>query len=251
MSNRLIILFLVAIFATSCSNQKQNTAAAPAVKTVLSAPFKFHKLIESSPGHYFDVVSWGRGGADTGSFLILHSDSTNRRYTTTAGDLNGTIVDVYNTDMDVDGNPEILIQAKKKDTINYNTIYAFEFNNGKANKLDFPKLTSNQRKGYRGNDNFYIRDGKLIREFTIFQGSGAAAKSTGAKRQLEYSLINNEINVKQLSKDSVDKKSATASTPAPQPKKEEKKKKDEGSSKKSKKHHEQEKPKKKKKHHRD
>ena len=247
MLKRLTILLLMAVVAAGCSNDtKQPTNHAPGIKTVLSAPFKFHKLIESSPGHYFDIVSWGRGGVDTGSFLILHSDSTNRKYTTTAGDLNGTIVDVYNTDMDVDGNPEILIQAKKKDTVNYNTIYAFEFNNGKANKLDFPKLSSGQHKGYRGEDNFYIRDGKFIREFPIYEGSGSSARQTGAKRQLEYSLIGNEISVKQLSKDSVDKKSAPVVS-TPQPKTEVSKK--ESSSKKSKKHHEAEKPKKKKKHH--
>lgn len=247
MLKKLTILLSTAVIAAGCSNDtKQPTNHAPTVKTVLSAPFKFHKLIESSPGHYFDIVSWGRGGLDTGSFLILHSDSTNRKYTTTTGDLNGTIVDVYNTDMDVDGNPEILIQAKKKDTVNYNTIYAFEFNGGKANKLDFPKLTSSQHKGYRGEDNFYIRDGKFIREFPVYAGSGSSAKQTGAKRQLEYSLVGNEISVKQLSKDSVDKKSAVPQ--APQPKTETSKK--ESTSKKSKKHHEAEKPKKKKKHHR-
>ena len=248
MLNRFILFLMIVLLTASCSNnQKQSTNYAPMVKTVLSAPFKYHKLIESSPGNDFDIVSWGRGGVDTGSFLILHSDSANRKYTTTTGDLDGTIVDVYNTDMDVDGNPEILIQAKKKDTINYNTIYAFEFNNGKANKLDFPKLTSSQHKGYRGEDNFYIKEGKFIREFPIFQGSGPAAKPTGAKRQLEYSLVNNQINVKQLSKDSVDKKSATASAITPQANKEASKK--ESSSKKTK-HHEAEKPKKKKKHHR-
>lgn len=248
MFRKLPFLLLLVVLAAACSNNpKPPVNYTPAVKTVLAAPFKFHKLIESSPGHYFDVVSWGRGGVDTGSFLILHSDSSNRKYTTTTGDLNGTIVDVYNTDMDVDGNPEILIQAKKKDTVNYNTIYAFEFTNGKANKLDFPKLTGSQHKGYRGEDNFYIKEGKFIREFPIFQGSGAAAKPTGAKRQLEYSLVNNQISVKQLSKDSVDKKTPATNT-ATQPKKETSKK--EGSSKKSKKHHEAERPKKRKKHHR-
>jgi hypothetical protein len=109
------------------------------------------------------------------------------KYTTTTGDLDGTITDVYNADMDTDGNPEILIQSKGKDTVNYAKIYAFEFNNNNAaNKLDFPKLTNSQKKGYRGDDNFYIKDGKLIREFPIYDGNDKAAKPTGAKRQLEY-----------------------------------------------------------------
>jgi len=182
--------------------KKADTTAQPKAPVIMD-PFRYHKLMEVSPGQYYDVLSWGRGATDTGSFMILHSDSSGRKYTTTTGDLNGKIVDVYNADMDADGNPEILIQAKGKDTINYTTIYAFEFNDNKAQKLDFPRLNSSQRRGYRGNDNFYIEEGKLIREFPIYTGSGAAAKSTGQKRKLEYGLSNNSFTVKQLSKDSL------------------------------------------------
>jgi hypothetical protein len=127
------------------------------------------------------------------------------KYTTTTGDLDGTITDVYNADMDMDGNPEILIQSKGKDTVNYARIYAFEFNNNDADKLDFPKLTGSQKKGYRGNDNFYIKEGKLIREFPIYASNDSLAKPTGAKRQLEYGLRSNNFTVKQLSVDSTSK----------------------------------------------
>ncbi|WP_426587687.1 hypothetical protein [Mucilaginibacter sp. R-33] len=211
MTNR-VYLFALAISAlmAGCGGQETKKPAAPAApkKPVLMAPFRFHKLIEVSPGQSYDVLSWGRGAEEAGSFMILHSDSSAIKYTTTTGDLDGAIIDVYNSDMDVDGNPEILIQAKSKDTTSYTSIYAFEFNdnNSKANKLDFPKLTSSQRKGYRGNDNFYIKEGKLMREFPIFNGTGKDAKPSGAKRQLEYGLRGNEFTVKQLSKDSTDVK---------------------------------------------
>jgi hypothetical protein len=162
-------------------------------------------MIEVSPGQYYDVMSWGRGAKDTGSFLILHSDSSGKKYSTTTGDLTGAITDVYNADMDMDGNPEILIQAKGIDTINYVNIYAFEFNGGKANKLDLPKLNASQKKGYRGSDNFYIEEGKFIREFPIYTGTGKEAKPSGAVRKLEYGLRDNSFTVKQLSKDSTNK----------------------------------------------
>ncbi|WP_143065064.1 hypothetical protein [Mucilaginibacter gossypiicola] len=211
MTNR-FYLFALAISAlmAGCGGQETKKPAAPTApkKPELMAPFRFHKLIEVSPGQSYDILSWGRGAEEAGSFMILHSDSSAIKYTTTTGDLDGAIIDVYNSDMDVDGNPEILIQAKSKDTTNYTSIYAFEFNdnNSKANKLDFPKLTSSQRKGYRGNDNFYIKEGKLMREFPIFNGTGKDAKPSGAKRQLEYGLRGNEFTVKQLSKDSTDVK---------------------------------------------
>jgi hypothetical protein len=202
----LFVLLIGTVTAIAgCSGNEKKTPTSPAAKkTELMAPFRFHKLIEVSPGQSYDVLSWGRGSVDAGSFMILHSDSSAIKYTTTTGDLDGAIVDAYNADMDVDGNPEILIQAKSKDTTYYTSIYAFEFNNNKANKLDFPRLNNSQRKGYRGNDNFYIRDGKFMREFPIYSGSSKDAKPTGAKRQLEYGLRSNEFTVKQLSKDSTD-----------------------------------------------
>jgi hypothetical protein len=214
----LLIGAVTAIAGCNSNETKPATTSVVAKKPQLMAPFRFHKLIEVSPGQSYDVLSWGRGSQDAGAFMILHSDSSAIKYTTTTGDLDGTIVDAFNADMDVDGNPEILIQAKSKDTTKYASIYAFEFNNNQANKLDFPRLNNSQRKGYRGNDNFYIRDGKLIREFPIYEGSGKDAKPTGAKRQLEYGLRGNELTVKQLSKDSTnvaDKQSA-ATTPVKQ-----------------------------------
>lgn len=204
--NYLFISVIVLLIAGCGSDDKKpavnnNVAAKPS----LMQPFRFHKAIEVSPGQTYDVVSWGRGSTQVGSFAILHSDSSKMKYTTTTGDLDGTITDVFNADMDMDGNPEILIQSKGKDTVNYARIYAFEFNNNDANKLDFPKLTSSQRKGYRGNDNFYIKEGKLIREFPIYNSNDSLAKPTGAKRQLEYSLRSNNFTVKQLSVDSASK----------------------------------------------
>ncbi|RFZ84367.1 hypothetical protein DYU05_01700 [Mucilaginibacter terrenus] len=187
------------------SDEKKPTNISSVVATAkpsLMEPFRFHKAIEVAPGQTYDVVSWGRGSKSAGAYAILHSDSANIKYTTTTGDLDGNITDVYNADMDLDGNPEILIQSKGKDTVNYAKVYAFEFNNNDANKLDFPRLTSSQRKGYRGNDNFYIKEGKLIREFPIYSSNDSTATQTGAKRLLEYSLHGNDFTVKQLSKDS-------------------------------------------------
>jgi hypothetical protein len=216
MRNRFYLpLLSICLLAAACQQPQKPVVTAPVVekKPELMPPFRFHKLIEVSPGNDFDIVSWGRGATTKSSFLILHSDSTNNQYVTTTGDLDGAIVDVYNTDMDMDGNPEILIQAKATDTANYATIYAFEFNNDKANKLDFPKLTKSQRQGYRGSDNFYIQDGKFMREFPIYGGNTKDAKPTGQKRLLQYGLRNNEFTVEQVSKDSA----ATTSTPASKP----------------------------------
>lgn len=203
-----LFISAIGLLITGCGSDDKKPVANNnvAAKPALMQPFRFHKSIEVSPGQTYDVVSWGRGSTLVGSFAILHSDSSKMKYTTTTGDLDGTITDVFNADMDMDGNPEILIQSKGKDTVNYARIYAFEFNNNDADKLDFPKLTNSQRKGYRGNDNFYIKEGKLIREFPIYDSNDSLAKPTGAKRQLEYGLRSNNFTVKQLSIDSASTK---------------------------------------------
>src|ERR1700748_2289053 len=204
------------IMVSGCNHDEKKVAPPTTIikKADFADPFRFHRLVEVSPGEDYDVLSWGRGSTSVGGVLILHSDSSGKKYTTTTGDLDGSIVDVYNSDMDLDGNPEILIQAKATDTANYATIYAFEFNNSKANKLDFPKLTNSQRKGYHGDDNFYIKEGKFMREFPIYDGNDKDAKATGQKRVLEYGLRGNNFTVKQLSTDSTstDNKTTTKST---------------------------------------
>lgn len=186
-----------------CTHDAPKTTLAPVAPKApeLMGPFRFHKMIEVSPGQDFDIMSWGRGSTTTGSLLILHSDSADKKFTTTTGDLDGAITDVFNSDMDVDGNPELLIEAKAKDTIDYTTIYAYEFIDNKAQKLDFPKLTTSQKQGYRGTDNFYMKDGKLIREFPVYDGNSSTAKPTGQKRVLQYNLRGNNLTVKELSKD--------------------------------------------------
>jgi len=241
----------VMLYSCSQDQPKNNNAAATAPKVnAPMQPFRFHKMIEVAPGQDFDIMSWGRGSNTVGSLLILRSDSTHKFYSTTTGDLDGNITDVFNSDMDTDGNPELLVQAKAKDTIDYTTIYAYEFND-KANKLDFPKLTSTQKKGYRGDDNFYMKDGKLIREFPIFDGNTSAAKPTGAKRVLQYNLRSNSLTVKDLSADTLktkDTKPDVVAAAKPVEKKAEVK--SSKSEKKSTKKKHKETPKKKKKHHR-
>lgn len=227
------------LFGCTHDKPKINLSVTAPKPEVFMAPFRYHKTIEVVPGQDFDIMSWGRGSTTKGSLLILRSDSINKVFTTTTGDLDGAITDVFNSDMDADGNPELLIEAKAKDTVDYTSIYAYEFNDSKATKLDFPKLTSSQRKGYRGADNFYMKDGKLIREFPLYDSNNAAAKPTGQKRILQYNLRSNNLTVKDLSADTlktaaVEEKQVAATEKKTEVKKTETKK--SSSSKKSSKH---------------
>ncbi len=215
------ILLLVAacVGIASCSQeQKSVPAEAPVVKKpALEEPFKYHKMIEVAPGRYYDVLSWGRGAKGGGAYMILRSDSAEQQYDSTTGDLEGPVQDVLNADLDIDGNPEIIIQAKSIDTSRFTNIFVYEYNGTKSQKIDFPRMTATQRKGYRGNDNLYIKDSKLMRQFPVYDGSGITAKPTGEKRLLEYSLHSNNFSVRTISSDTSSnaKKADVAATPAP------------------------------------
>ncbi|WP_158826683.1 hypothetical protein [Mucilaginibacter lacusdianchii] len=218
----------------SCSNDKKDASlqavtagagSSAAKKGALMAPFRYHKSVEVAPGLTYDVLSWGRGTDSVGAFQILRSDSAERKYTTTTGDLEGRIVDVINSDMDTDGNPEIFIHTQAADSTNKAVVYGFEYNDDNARKLEFPKLTRSQRKGYRGNDNFFVKDGKLMREFDVYNEDDSTATKPIQKRLLAYDLRGNSISVEQISKDTTlaDNKASAQpiASPAEKPKAEE------------------------------
>lgn len=193
---------LTTCLLTSCTSsdiktdiREQNDAT---VK--IPAPFRFHKAIEVKPGLTLDVVSWGRGSESVGAYLILRSDSTHLKYRSISGELDGKIVDVWNMDMDSDGNTELFIQAQGEGEGSYLNMYVYEFaDNGSSQQITFPKLGSASKKGYKGGDSLYIKDDKLFREFPVTDADDKTdSKSTGSKKVLEYGIRNNSFTVNEV-----------------------------------------------------
>lgn len=184
----------------SCNQGEEQQAPLkmPEVKKIMD-PFRYHKAIEVKPGLTLDVVSWGRGSDSVGGYLILRSDSTHLEYRSVSGELDGRITDVWDMDLDSDGNPELYIQAKGKGEGSYMNLYVYEFNSsGSSQKIPFPELSSSLKKGYKGNDSVYVKEGKLMREFPLVSSEDTTAKSTAEIRKLEYSLRNNSLHVREL-----------------------------------------------------
>jgi hypothetical protein len=79
MSDRFYLFMLIGclIVVASCNQDEKKVAQPPATikKADFAEPFRFHKLVEVSPGEDYDVLSSGRGSKSIGGFLILHSDS--------------------------------------------------------------------------------------------------------------------------------------------------------------------------------
>jgi hypothetical protein len=165
-------------------------------------PFRFHKAIEVKPGLTLDVLSWGRGSVSVGGYLILRSDSTHLNYRSESGELDGKIVDVWDMDLDSDGDPELYIQAKGEGKGSYLNMYIYEYSDGGSNQLiRFPDLSSALKKGYKGDDSVYIKEGKLIREFPVFDEKDTTTVAKTGIRIVEYSLRRNSMQFKEIKQD--------------------------------------------------
>lgn len=184
----------------SCGDHKTqqiSATAAVSTDTVVAAQkpkgqFPFYKDIMIKPGLHFEVVSWGKGVDSVGGYLILMSDSVKNKFNSFAFERKGIITDVWNMDMDNDGNPEIYIELlSKKNVLDLNVL---EYSGGEFRKISFPPLSSNAKKTYGGNDKFFIKNGSLFRSFPIVNSTDTAAKN-GTQKILMYQLSGNSFSV--------------------------------------------------------
>lgn len=153
------------LFCFACTEPEKVKETKAETPVVRKNPFPFYTDIEVKPGLNFEVFSWGKGKDSVGGYQILMSDSVKNDYRSTAVERNGILTDAWNMDLDNDGNPEIYIQLLSKKTVL--DLNVFEYSGGNFNKISFPSLTSNQKKGYNGNDKFFVKNGDLYRSFPI------------------------------------------------------------------------------------
>jgi|UniRef100_UPI00404B984A hypothetical protein len=201
-------IFLASTLFASCSgDEEKKVEVKPKVKMIME-PFRFHKAIEVKPGLTLDIVSWGRGSSSLGGYLILRSDSTHLKYRSIAGELDGKIMDAWDMDLDTDGNPELYIHAKGEGKGSYLSMYIYEYSEGGSNQqIRFPELSSSLKEGYRGNDSVYIKEGKLLREFLVYDKNDSTGIATGDIRKVEYTLRNNNLQFKEIKEEkTADKK---------------------------------------------
>lgn len=191
---------LCAVLFSSCTTEDKSPIVInkPVIRKIME-PFRYHKAIEVKPGLTLDIVGWGRGSNSVGGYLVLRSDSTHLNYRSLSGELDGKIVDAWDMDLDSDGNPELYIQSRGEGEGSYLNMYIYEYSEGGSNQqIRFPELGSSMKKGYKGSDSVYVKDGKLMRQFPLYSTGDSASKSTGEIRKIEYSLRNNSLNVKEV-----------------------------------------------------
>ena len=195
------LILLSLLFLSACNQDNKDKVEAPESQTKkLFEPFRFHKAIEVKPGLTLDVVSWGRGSESVGAYLILRSDSSHLKYKSISGELDGQIVDVWNMDMDADGNPEFFIQSKGEGEGSYLNMYVYEFNSsGSAQEIPFPNLSGKTKNGYKGGDSLYIKEDDLMREFPVInEDDTSKTKAPLEKKVLKYRLRGNSFSVEEV-----------------------------------------------------
>ncbi|TAH03419.1 MAG: hypothetical protein EAZ15_03085 [Sphingobacteriales bacterium] len=186
---------LLAVFIFACTNEVKIAEIKQNVTPKLFAPFRIHQKVEVGPDLIFDVFSWGRGADSTSSLLILKSDSLKNDFSVAeTQNLDGKLSEVFNTDMDIDGNPEIIVLYKKNDKYKSAVVICFEFLKD-ANKIRFPDLSYKTKKQYRGNDKFYVKEGKLFREINLFDEADTLNTKPIAKKIVRYGLEGNCFTV--------------------------------------------------------
>jgi len=186
----------VALCIISCTNDEQASSLPKvnqvAVKSV--NPFPFYKSIEIKPGYHFEVVSWGKGVDSLGGYLLLMSDSVKNNFRSVSLERKGIITDAWNMDLDNDGNPELYIQYVVRKNVSDLNVYEFAGNS--FDKISFPGLNSNLKKGYEGNDKFFVKNGDLFRSVPIV--STDSGKTTTLIKTIKYNLRGNSFSTSEV-----------------------------------------------------
>jgi len=184
----------------ACGNEKQNNETT--IKKVLvglPAPFHRHQKIEVGPDLIFDVFTWGRGADSTSSLLILRSDSSRNDFSiASSANIDGKLKEVFNTDMDTDGNPEIVIYYTENEPYHSAQILCFEFTGKEANKIRFPDLSNKTLKQYRGKDQFFVKEGMLYRNIELFDEADKEGKKAIGKKNIRYFLKGNSFDLEEV-----------------------------------------------------
>lgn len=193
---KLGVLSLTAIvFVAACTGDDQKTETPVATTTTKTVnPFPFYKSIEIKQGYHFEVISWGRGVDTVGGYILLMSDSLKNNFRSLNAERNGIITDAWNMDLDNDGNPELYIQYLVRKNVNDLNVY--EFVNNSFDKISFPGLSSDMKKGYEGNDKFFIKNGDLFRSVPVV--SIDSGKTTTLIKTLKYRLSGNSFSASEV-----------------------------------------------------
>jgi DNA-binding protein YbaB len=198
MKKLILTMMVVAVFI-SCG-EKEKEAAKKDVKKVEKTVEKAEKKAEdltkeykTKTGKTFVVTKSGEGSLQTITITPKGFDSNEAIVLTDVDPLGK----VFLADLNNDGFEEIYVVTNSAGSGSGATLYAYSSNKDKSvTQINIPEITENDLKGiykgYMGHDTFYVKDGKLYREFPVYKDGDSNANPTGGKKVLEYKLVPGE-----------------------------------------------------------
>ncbi|MCF6348487.1 MAG: hypothetical protein L3J20_09345 [Flavobacteriaceae bacterium] len=172
---------LILLIFASCTEKKN-----PAEKEYKTATGKIIMIAETHPE-----------GESLSTVTIKTLDfETNETFTLTDIDpLDSILV----TDVNKDGFDELYIITKAAGSGNYLNIIAYASNNDKSLTSVYVPEISNKDidknglfHGYMGQDSFKFEDGKIVRQFPVYNETDSNSNLTGATREISYFLKKGE-----------------------------------------------------------
>ena len=101
---------------------------------------------------------------------------------------NGVLSDAWKTDLDNDGNPEIVVVVGQLKGGNTGSADIHEWDGHKFASVRATQKIASEGAAYDGHDQYHIVDGKLVREFPRFTSSGGSKVPSGEKARYQYDM---------------------------------------------------------------
>lgn len=141
-------------------------------------------------------VNCSNKNADKNSVTItpLGFESGSREF---SFELKGRISKAEVDDINRDGFPDLVLYTFTNDSIPRGSVIAIASEkNESVTPIGFPDIFDDPkiRVGYKGNDQFFLMEGNLVRRFPVYpvEGAPAAAANGNLMRQVHYSVIADE-----------------------------------------------------------
>lgn len=99
----------------------------------------------------------------------------------------GTLSNSFVADLNGDGEFEVVVTFSHPDG-HESDIHIYSWNEYLLQPMRLSELDDTQRLGYRGNDEFAVQDGQLVRMFQVYEQVGGDWSPTSDRRRLHYSF---------------------------------------------------------------
>lgn len=139
------------------------------------------------------VSEWAKAGTDDeGEYAEVKMEYVNGRSYECRFEVWGRVVDSWVTDLDYDGNADVVVISRSFGTGVYGELYVVRKVAQGLVVVKGPELVAGMAKGYEGHDEYkQCGDRKIERTFPI---RDADERYTGGGRRIIYAFENNKLN---------------------------------------------------------